>query len=63
MLNRYDFGSTVVVRKIVFNVRLDPELHADLTLMAGEQGRSLHNMVIYLLRMAVDQWKASRPPH
>lgn len=60
MLNRYETGSTLVADKQVFNIRIDTELHADLKAMAAEQGRTLHNLVIYILRTAVEQWKRTR---
>lgn len=64
MLNRYDFGGSLVADKSVFNLRFDVELRKDLQAMADEQDRKLHNMIIFILRQAVEQWKLSRdtPP-
>jgi predicted HicB family RNase H-like nuclease len=44
----------------IFNLRLPQDMHADLTAMAVEQDRSLHNMVIVILRSAIEQWKKDK---
>lgn len=59
MLNRYDVGGTVT-SKSLYNLRLDPEMRADLQAMADEQDRSLHNMIINLLRRSIEEWKQQR---
>lgn len=35
------------------NLRLPPELHAALKKVADKEGRSLNNLIVYLLRKAV----------
>ena len=40
-----------------FTLRLPLDMHAALNQMADEQERSLHNMVIVILREAVNQWQ------
>jgi hypothetical protein len=41
-------------------LRLPEDLHADLNQMAEEQSRSLHNLIIVVLRDAVARWKKER---
>lgn len=60
MLNRYDTGSIIVPEKAMFNLRIDTDMRTDLKAMADEQGRSTHNMVIYILRLAIEKWKQER---
>jgi predicted HicB family RNase H-like nuclease len=43
-----------------FSLRLPEDLHADLNQMAEEQSRSLHNLIIVVLRDAVARWKKER---
>jgi hypothetical protein len=35
-------------------------MRADLQAMADEQDRSLHNMIINLLRRSIEEWKQQR---
>lgn len=44
-----------------FTLRLPEDLHAALSQMAEEDDRSLHGMVIKILREAVTRWRESRP--
>ena len=41
-------------------IRLPIALHADLVEMAQEEDRSLHKMIVFLLKAAVIAWKARR---
>jgi predicted HicB family RNase H-like nuclease len=43
-----------------FSLRIPEDLHADLSTMAKEQSRSLHNLIIVILREAVARWKKER---
>lgn len=43
-----------------FTLRLPEDMHAALNQMADEQDRSLHNMIIVILREAINQWKQSK---
>jgi predicted HicB family RNase H-like nuclease len=43
-----------------FSLRLPEDLHADLNQMAEEQSRSLHNLIVVVLRDAVARWKKER---
>ncbi len=46
-----------------FTLRLPEELHATLNQMADEEMRSLHSMVVVILREAAEQWlKAKGQP-
>lgn len=38
---------------VTMNLRLPPELHAALKKVADKEGRSLNNLIVYLLRKAV----------
>ena len=40
-----------------FSLRIPEDLHEDLTKMADEESRSLHNLIIVTLRAAVARWK------
>ncbi len=40
-----------------FTLRLSPELHATLSRMAEEDDRSLHSMVVRVLREAAEGWE------
>ena len=41
-------------------IRLPVPLHADLVLMAKDDDRSLHNLILTLLKAAVAVWKAKQ---
>lgn len=43
-----------------FTLRLPEDLHTALSEMAKEDDRSLHGMVVKLLRQAVAEWRASK---
>jgi predicted HicB family RNase H-like nuclease len=43
-----------------FSLRIPEDLHADLAKMADDQSRSLHNLIIVILREAVARWKKER---
>ena len=43
-----------------FSLRIPEDLHVDLVEMAGAQSRSLHNLIIVILREAVARWKKER---
>ncbi len=40
-----------------FSLRIPEDLHADLSKMADEESRSLHNLIIVTLREAVARWR------
>lgn len=40
--------------KVGINVRMEPEMHAALKSMAVKNGRSLHNMIVFILRSAIE---------
>lgn len=42
------------------SLRLPVDIHAALSQMADEQDRSLHNMIIVILRQAINQWQKSK---
>ena len=43
-----------------FTLRLPDDLYKDLKDLAAEESRSLHNMVIYILKTYLKQWKQER---
>lgn len=43
-----------------FTLRLPAELHTQLSRMAEEDDRSLHSMVVRLLREAAEEWQKRR---
>lgn len=58
MLQRYQFrGAQVADKKLVINIRVDPEVKSDLEKMADEHDRTTHNMIIVILKAAIEQWK------
>lgn len=61
MLNRYETGSILVAEKTVINIRVDASMKDELKAMADEQQRTTHNMIIFLLRTAIEQWKLTKP--
>lgn len=46
-----------------FTLRLPADMHTALNAMADEEMRSLHSMVIVILREAIERWEQSRPKH
>jgi predicted HicB family RNase H-like nuclease len=40
-------------------VRLPPDLHGALTAWAREEDRSLNNLLVRLLRRAVEEWRGA----
>ena len=46
--------------KVIYNLRMDDDLKKDLEQMAREEGRSLNNMICFLLRCAVVNGEALR---
>ncbi len=40
-----------------FSLRIPEDLHADLSKMADEESRSLHNLIIVTLREAAARWR------
>ena len=50
--------TAVMAEKVVsFFVRLPPDLHAGLVAWAKEEDRSLNNLVVRLLRRALEEWR------
>lgn len=44
-------------KAVGFFVRLSPDLHASLTAWAKEDGRSLNNLIVHVLRRALTEWR------
>ena len=42
---------------VTFLLRLPPELHEELRQWAEQEGRSLHNLVLWVLRRALREWR------
>jgi hypothetical protein len=45
-----------------FTLRLPEDMHAALSQMAEEDSRSLHSMVVVLLRAAIEGWRKEKEP-
>jgi predicted HicB family RNase H-like nuclease len=47
-----------MAEKVVgFFVRLSPDMHAQLTAWAKEEDRSLNNLIVWVLRRALTEWR------
>lgn len=44
-----------------FTLRLPEDMHASVSQMAEEDDRSLHSMVLRILREAIEQWQKDKP--
>jgi predicted HicB family RNase H-like nuclease len=44
-----------------FTLRLPEDMHASVSQMADEDDRSLHSMVLRILREAIEQWQKDKP--
>lgn len=50
--------TTLMAEKAVgFFIRLTPDMHAQLKAWADEEGRSLNNLIVRLLRRALTEWR------
>jgi hypothetical protein len=48
-------------KRVSVNLRLPPEVHADLKRIADEEERSLTGQIVRFLRSAIERYDAERP--
>lgn len=47
---------------VTMNLRLPPEIHAELKAVAEQERRSINNLILYLLEQALNQRKGRPSP-
>lgn len=52
----------MTAERIVLNVRLPADLHAELRRIAGRETRSLNAQIIHLLRQGAETYRAAEQP-